>query len=1811
MKLVVHFLIVFITASCLDKAGQSASDPVKVTTKGIYEPVSILVDGQRLKSSMDLGEFVKGGEAKKIELRIENNSGYPVYDISLNFLDLDVGNFDYAVNEEGSKEFPGGGGDCSSSGLSSGHSCVVMLEFSALSSGQITQTFRLRYKNIVEPGDKTFSMTLLAGTPASLIFVPDTLNYHFGNLTGSSQVPLVERNQPEVRSQNLTITNAGELTARNLIQTLSQNCSSKFDGSCPAPLMPAYELISYNCPQDLATGETCSARIEYENRNQGPDPAYKDVAFNSILKIAYERDPEGNLASLNGYFESVSANIEAFLEPSLNTIEFQDPLTSGNRDKQSFRIKNTGYREGFLRRLNIYDDGQTQRLFYCQKGSDAVLDCYDDGGAPVGLNKLPIFFVDLQSCMNSAMNKALMNDDSCIFELYFQPSLDFASSGSFNYDIKFEYDTRFLGQETIVESSAVDINVSGSWKSPAKLVWKDIKVGNGSRQEFINSVKVAGLGSTKALNSGDYYTLGGPSSDIPLVHQNFINACEPRTDFDGNELGTPVEFSNTASGTITGKIFENRNGLGKGILIESGGSVQDGSQLSFKECESVNWADLGRLAMELWEFYDRESVQFRFINIGGSDATNIRLFDGAGSEVIPGTPKSLGFSANNCSSADSGSCPFYENVSYSCPTLAPSNEVTQVPCVVSFGFSPIKREADTVADSHQSMFDYQGATLFENYKSLKLTYDNGARFSDSNLLSDTPDLATPEVEARLHGVLVNKGLLSEMQVVTPPGNAVFGEYSFQTVMLRNIGTGPIPYIYDNGIPFDKNLSRSATAGLPPGELDCDDVIDWDGDGSHTGSLASGEACYLTLRAQATNADRSDPNVLYGASFIEIQRLFNSTIDPDYLWEVRKQGFQVSDNLLLSYYDGDVSNPDKTGAYSEDHGQLFTINEELEMFSFNPPPHIIPLSPLPEESAVMARQGFVKNDLYHNTNLIFSSESLERHWFYSDLNLDMSESEASPTAYRSPADTYDALFSFRSIDRARSVLPSACGDCDYAIHFGTLRADRGAKSIGFTLANTGASTGKVAILSLTDNASGKFSLDPASQLSNATFYQGSGQQIELVFTPSPGDSGVYSAVVEYQVDSGISADKVTAPNEIWTYRIELVVEVLSLYPDLSFEYMNYDVVTDDPNPPTETLDTSESHSLLSSYGLEMIPSPATNSAMLEMVKLEDPGPGAGYVKKRLVVKRENADVSNIQVVLKAAANEKTVSPIDVFTGVDVDNFCQGATLTVGSPECYVDIKYQPTEASITQSMVLGFAYEIQNGQMVMQNVQFSLIPKTPGVLYPQNPLYQETYGGLDAVNDAEAMALDFTQAIYDQPNKEIRFNNVTILNDSAELRASFLKSWQMQNGHSDVNVYPSAGDWSPSGGENYLVIYQTLYADSTPRITVKANEACIYGEYPPSDPDFALQSDDDRGFLGGGFADCHLNIVLRLNANYINQNLGNREPLEVMGDNYFKLHYYSFTRVETSYLSFYFKGMVKPDPYYKNGDFYDVFAFDDKTLEFAFDDVSLNNSTVGGLAGFRVYYAESQAALNNVLRDGGDYLTGDYAALGSNRIVVDGSNLTGIARKKAYYFKVMAIRSNPDYTAGGFDGLSSGLYLSDGNLPVLRVVVPEFNYHYFHGLQTMVKKDVERSSETPVGPMDQSSALSVCSGLPKITINDASSGQGPRAVKLINPSIWEALRLDPSASVYSGGEDWLTLPHWLDSAAYDIHTVFSGRPGYLAGASNQRFDADFKYYFRCSDGCLNDRLMGGGFLGEDFRDYYSYVGETVPLGYARCFVSTAR
>jgi hypothetical protein len=244
------------------------------------------------------------------------------------------------------------------------------------------------------------------------------------------------------------------------------------------------------------------------------------------------------------------------------------------------------------------------------------------------------------------------------------------------------------------------------------------------------------------------------------------------------------------------------------------------------------------------------------------------------------------------------------------------------------------------------------------------------------------------------------------------------------------------------------------------------------------------------------------------------------------------------------------------------------------------------------------------------------------------------------------------------------------------------------------------------------------------------------------------------------------------------------------PNLTFDYQEYQVTTYEDQVPDETI-LAPLTSLPSSTNLaELDTTVASNVLEMRMVRRTNITTFSGYVKRRLNITFNNGDVDNLQVMYKAsAAAVEGTSPAIVAGLSIVADTCSNASHLQNST-CYIDYKYQPNGTSVPDILTLTLAYELATDQMITQNVFLSFVPEIPGTLNPALPQHQNTYGGVDSLNDPTAFALNIGDISYDVPGKEMSFSGIAIDNSNATLAASFLKSWHDFNNITDVTQYPS-------------------------------------------------------------------------------------------------------------------------------------------------------------------------------------------------------------------------------------------------------------------------------------------------------------------------------------------------------------------------------------------------------------------------------------
>lgn len=420
------------------------TDTVEVNTKGVFDPIVVTFNDQPLKDNFDLDEYVVGSDPMPLTIKIVNRSGYPVSNISLEFVDKSVSEYSFVPNEEGKKEFPGLEGTCPKDEmLLSGQECVINFQFFAQKVALISQSLRIKFNNIIAPEDQTFGLTIFSGAPATLLFTSEKQDYIFGEEVGFAKRPVIERNiQPEEQNniQNLTIKNTGDLKARNLIKSLTQNCAPK-TGSCPNALNSAFKVLSYDCPETLLSKETCNAQIEFNYKNQGDEPSYQRVDYEAEFKIDYDLNPQGDRGALSARFKSIATDIQAIFEGLPSGVNFSSSLVVGNSETKNFRVQNNGFREGYLRKILFFDNSRSAKKFECYKTDAAQTNvtCYDSSGITPTQKEFPFSLTSSSDCLSifdtngdDQQNTETPLDQGCDFSLTYSPSVEL-KEGEINF----------------------------------------------------------------------------------------------------------------------------------------------------------------------------------------------------------------------------------------------------------------------------------------------------------------------------------------------------------------------------------------------------------------------------------------------------------------------------------------------------------------------------------------------------------------------------------------------------------------------------------------------------------------------------------------------------------------------------------------------------------------------------------------------------------------------------------------------------------------------------------------------------------------------------------------------------------------------------------------------------------------------------------------------------------------------------------------------------------------------------------------------------------------------------------------------------------------------------------------------------------------------------------------------------------------------------------------------------------------------------------------------------------------------------------
>jgi hypothetical protein len=1764
-------ILLFMLSAC-----NAVDEPVEIITNNIFTPISFTVMGSEVVELVDFDEYVVDSGEFIITVYVKNNTDFDMTSMSVEFVDKVDDIFDFAKNGDGGVEYPGFQGTCGTT-LSANSDCTIQIAMETAISGNYLQEVIFHYNNLVEPDNRETSFKVLAGVPASLVYNNGLSTYSFGDKVGSAEIPIVERSEVTVFSKDLVIKNGGELRARNISGSLTNTCLSTLDATCPVGMDGGY-TYTHNCPTVLYSGQTCSMHIDFTPKNQnfsiGPTPDnIKEIRYDGLVRFDYHNTPQLNTAALNGYFTSTSTTIQAMFETSIDSVLFEVPIVVGNRAQKTFKINNNGYSDGILHKLILTDAESGLHVATCKGGikADDLLTCYNEAeDTELTLEEFPFFVTDRNDCFNEYAEAQFRVpiETGCIMDLNFQPSITYTSSKIFAYEVKAEFDSLWKEQETIIQ--------------------------NELHSAYADSLSAAKISITKMK----------------------INSIE------------------------------------KFPYLVSGDSLE---------------YDLGRLALLSANFYQLVEFSLTFSNTGDVPATNITFKDGA-NIVIP-------MSADNPSGIDlgphAGASPklnFYQGFianSTTCEIIVPGGS-----CIIKANFAPIG--LTTTQMEYENMFDYiDEDDPINNYKYFDITYDDGASYDDLTLISTVRDIPARSADAKVKATLVMKGYLGDYKLTnnfTFSSDVTSGNISIHQIKIQNIGTGPIPYFKWRGELESGGLEMIPTDDLfaAGADYDCMDVIDFDfvyntdsfvdinARSANWQGLPKEKTCVFTLELAGRVVNDSVIDQIFTAGYGSEYTggyVFEHPLDLSFkergtdfvretegtreAWPFNSFSFKRL-SLLMDYFDGDTSDPLALAeTYGGTYGNLI-VNPTSNPYTYevngavNAPGQLMPVSVMPQTSAIIYREGFTLPALTDDYGeLIRVSETLPADIYWSQTNI---------TAYDAlVADAVKA--DYNKTYFLANTLGNIVGleNYEHVIDLGTMPVGVNI-NLSFKLVSLEGVSPRLDHFKLTQSGT-EFTLnnpeliDPlpadiisveessvASVVLPESASIGGGLNISITFNSSAASVGTnsYEAVLEYGYQTGAFVDPYADPLLDPTQkRVEKKILILARAeadaPNIEVDTYDYDIESNDGLPPTETLiDTPIAQTLGYNENIE-----SDSKIILTSVKISDPTVNDFYVKKKVVIKNSSVtkkmwnlkfdwrtsvlagatlsphNGESVQIDQSDCSNlDGTAAPfINTRTGNELPSLDEAGGL---KDSCEIIIWYQPVTGSLLTTLSMNFTYEVKEDQYIQKHFTVELEPRDPATFIPSSsslkPISDENGNTLQSYPLAFG-TIEFTEdphkISFDQ--EVSTFKKVTLINPTAT-RASFIKAYHeyltLEGGTPLIEDYPSAGDYFAEGGEMVTTIFKTKYDNGDDRIVVNATEECLKGD-DEGLPHF------QQGVNTDSVLPCVLIFHLYADINYIGRTISPVSAVDMNG-NYIRIPFYNNERSSLDWITFHFEGRINPNSSITGGapHYTEVTAVEDRIIEFEWDTMSVDNIDLGLIVGYRVFQSDSPVPLADPLST-----SVEFVDTLSREHRVD----TGLVKGKYYFFTIVPIRQYSAYTFGKFPSLPVGQYLSVSDIEILEVVVPLTDTFYDYEQQIIVSKELKE-----FGLVTWESAKTSCSSSPQEFLNKSGSLVA-KGYELITSSVWDTIAADHLNNTNYAGYN--TIAHWINGAMYSLDTVLSGSSEYDNTQGTQTLYTDEVFYIRRA-GCPTCSLpmtKGGATANPAAAGFTSYVDGDIPYAMARCYI----
>ncbi|EQC45226.1 fibronectin type III domain protein [Bacteriovorax sp. BSW11_IV] len=1071
--------------------------------------------------------------------------------------------------------------------------------------------------------------------------------------------------------------------------------------------------------------------------------------------------------------------------------------------------------------------------------------------------------------------------------------------------------------------------------------------------------------------------------------------------------------------------------------------------------------DLGRVSLISDAAY-KQQAKFRLKNMGDNVAEVLSIRDGQNFNITD-TSQNI----NN----------YYLSASHSgCAFVSPKGGE----CDVRFQIAPVaSSNPDGIlakAEEDAQMFD----DVPTETKKFYIEYKDGTTYNDDLTLR-----TNRIVEVKMKAKLVRKGFLvfedtSSNQGVIP-SNKIAGNTEYFHVKLKNVGTGPIPYIEavngkmmvrpnNNAYPFEIVDRPGPASGA---SKDCYELINFTpanhpiSTTPYLGQLQPGENCTLSVRMKLRSTDIYAFSLYSEETSPEWERKFsvakNGTSEA---WEY--YNYNGSDQLLsFKYYDGDGVSDPANGYYPtlENYGNFHTIsggtNGDYRVnIKFVSEGYIVPTNPFPSLIAILYRQPvslpFLPVDGWGDS---VAMKSVPLKW------RDISKlTGAIPATFFSTAITHTAS------------LMSTTHTTDYAYHGGTYPTG-GSYTGAITLSRKGANINTGSINMIANNGDPEIGVTLAPD-------KGS---LQLAFNPT--NAGVYTKEVTIQYFGGrktLDENTLVYSNTNSTISIKLFFEATDENKTISLGSQAYTVYYDTGTESViETLDgATESYSL---DVMKMVPNQTGN---LKAIKGSEV-----YAKKRFVVTNTSPyPINRVDAMIKRTLDSSTVENSAGGLGYSLtSNTCSNKALLSGE-NCYIDVKLKAsTSEPDLSTRILAVTYEIADKQYLISAINLNFQAASPAkvkVAGVNSESINNELGGV--IQGSYPVKFGYYQdtlhpVLNDSPFQEMLVQNIVLTNNVVE-KASFLHQYRTYVGNMNAVL--------PAGA------YVTMYDDG--ENTVSATRACFYG-----DNEGGPLPSDEWGFNQDSASPCVLKVLKKFNDDFIAQKL----PAAF---NYVKLTFYNSGRSSVDNLYLHFQGFVEPNRSNSTGDIMNVVATDEGDLSFSWNDYTPSNPGWGAITGYRVFYSATKTALNNLFET-----SASFTDTTSPEVV-----LSGLVPSRYYYIRIAAKRLSP----GG------STYLSISNMTTREVVIPPQDMFYDYDLKVVVDTYISPKNSPLFGTKSE-----VVTGCDKEISNVVKNGAMiQKRKKLVNSTVFDVIKSDPSLSNYT----YQVVPHWMSDPVTDIAPIFA-------------------------------------------------------------------